>query len=539
MTVYPSLVENAAKKMDSLQSGVLERLLGLSIPMEESGLSYDCPISVPVDRLHGRSFQHYVVRQPVKMGGLGLRSNAETCLPAFIGGLELALPHLTGPGGICRILENTLGDGSLPSETRWKPLLDSGCRTGEELKRAWLILQQEDQQSREFLQQEQKGPLLVNVEGAGEGSIDGKTRQKVMQHLEETRGAVLAEGLKRIPGKCCRQAVLWHNRDKMSSAWLHCLPGPEGLNNASFSEALALTLAMPSPACRAHTGQQIKVGDSACVDIYGDKVMSAVLPGDHWRIRHDTVKMELSSLCTFAKLEHTTEVFGLFAPLIPQQALSRYERGRKRQGLVPDFRLRISNNTNAARHQLAELKLISCCDAWYASSSGGNVRAVEKRANGLPADYRRRAREADRESRQATGDARGPVEQRLEEHGDLLGLVFGATGEASEGVHKLVTNLAESRLNAKERTRGRPGSKQELGLITSQIRRRLSQTVIKAQVECLLSRLHLIGPGSKAMIQRREWAVREEERMKRERNADWLRKTEGIFALRKGMIKTV
>ena len=33
---------------------------------------------------------------------------------------------------------------------------------------------------------------------------------------------------------------------------------------------------------------------------------------------------------------------------------------------------------------------------------------------------------------------------RLEEFGDLLGLCFGAWGEASEGVHQLVQTLAES-----------------------------------------------------------------------------------------------
>ena len=367
--------------------------------------------------------------------------------------------------------------------------------------------------------------------------MDGSTRKKVMQQLEKARGAALSEALSRIPDERCQQALGWRNRDKMSTSWLHCLPGPEGLGNAQFSEALALMLCMPSPACKTHVGQQVGA-KAACVDTYGHKVMSANLPGDHWRTRHDVTKMEISSLCAYSKVEHTTEVFGLFAPLIPQQALSRYERGHKRQGLVPDFRLNTNNNAGAARHQLAELKLISCCDAWYAPSAGGNVRAVEKRASGLPADYRRKARQADRESREMSGDARGPVEQKLEQFGDLLGLVFGAWGEASEGVHTLIEIMATSRLNSQERTRGRPGNKQELGLITAQIRRRLSQVVIKAQVNCLLNRLHLIGPGSKAMVQRREWAKYEESQMKRERHVQWLRKTEGVFTLRKGAIKT-
>ena len=116
--------------------------------------------------------------------------------------------------------------------------------------------------------------------------------------------------------------------------------------------------------------------------------------------------------------------------------------------------------------------------------------------------------------------------------------MFGAWGEGSEDVHKLIDTLAKSRLHSQERTRGRPGNNQELGLITSQIRRRLSLVVVKAQVECLLSRLHQVGPGTKALAQRREWAIREDMNMRREREAQWLRKTEGVFSLRKGSIKT-
>lgn len=209
------------------------------------------------------------------------------------------------------------------------------------------------------------------------------------------------------------------------------------------------------------------------------------------------------------------------------------------KGLVPDFRLKTANSTDATRYQLAELKIISCCDAWYAPSAGGNTRSVEKRSNGLPADYRRKARNADKESREIKGDARGPVEQKLEEYGDLLGLVFGAWGEASEGIHSLIQTLSLPRLNSLLRPRGKAASNQELAHITSQIRRRLSQVVIKSQVDCRLSRLHQIGSGSRGMIKRREWALREEDMMKKERQVQWLRKSEGVVTLHKGHIKTI
>ena len=85
--------------------------------------------------------------------------------------------------------------------------------------------------------------------------------------------------------------------------------GPEGFSNLEFTKALALALCMPSPACQERVGE--KVGKSV-VDVFGDNIMSAALPGDHWRKRHDTIKMALNILCSWARLPATVEVWGLF-----------------------------------------------------------------------------------------------------------------------------------------------------------------------------------------------------------------------------------
>jgi len=533
--VYPSLIREAASRMDKIQEKVLRKLLGMHIPMQAEGFVYECPIEVPVENISGRSFQHMVIRQPLKMGGLGIRSHTETSPAAYIGGLEQALPHMTGLQGVCQMLQEVIGDGQGSTSTRWQALIQSGCRTGKELVSAWSLLQEEARQCAAYLGEELKAPLSSPVEGAGDGSKNGSTRKKVVQQREELRGAVFKEAMARMPNRKLRQCLAWSNRDKLATAWLQCLPGPNGLSNQAFSEALALALCMPSPACQERVGAQ--VGRSV-VDIYGDKVASSVMPGDHWRTRHDKIKLEIGSLCSWARIPVTTEVFGLFSHLIPAQALSRYERGRKRQALVPDFRIEMPSAIGVTRFQLAELKVISCCESWYTPSAGGNVRATEKRANGLKAEYRRKARDVDKEARESRGSEKGPVERRLEEFGDLLGLVFGAWGEASESVHHLVQILAESRLAFQGLQRGRPGNSGELGVLTGQIRRRLSLAAIKAQTECLLSKLHQVGPGNQLMAKRRQWAVQEDEKMKREREAQWLRRIEGIHTLRKGHIKT-
>ena len=67
----------------------------------------------------------------------------------------------------------------------------------------------------------------------------------------------------------------------------------------------------------------------------------------------------------WAGVEVDCEVFNILSGLIPQQGLSRLEQGRKRQGLVPDIRLRVpaaggAGGLHLGEMVLAELKTISC-----------------------------------------------------------------------------------------------------------------------------------------------------------------------------------
>ena len=61
---------------------------------------------------------------------------------------------------------------------------------------------------------------------------------------------------------------------------------------------------------------------------------------------------------------------------------------------------------------------------------------------------------------------------------------------------------------------------------------------VKAQVDCLLGKLHQVGPGNTQLAKKRTWAIQEDQRMARERGAQWLRRVEGVLTLRKGFIKT-
>ena len=71
--------------------------------------------------------------------------------------------------------------------------------------------------------------------------------------------------------------------------------------------------------------------------------------------------------------------------------------------------------------------------------------------------------------------------------------------------------LAESRLKYQGLQRGRPGSDQELGLLVGKVRRRLSLVAVKAQVDCLLAKLHQVGPGNIQLAKKRAHPGRPED----------------------------
>ena len=70
-----------------------------------------------------------------------------------------------------------------------------------------------------------------------------------------------------------------------------------------------------------------------------------------------------------------------------REGLSRIERGRKRQAMVPDFQLEVPCPTGGKVSKLAELKVINCCQTRY---SPGEDKAVDKRARLLQGEYKKR-----------------------------------------------------------------------------------------------------------------------------------------------------
>ena len=194
------------------------------------------------------------------------------------------------------------------------------------------------------------------------------------------------------------------------------------------------------------------------VDPHGEVVQATALPGDHWRKRHDKFKMMVHRLCVWAGLDCEVEVFNLFAGSIPQEGLSRMERGRKLQSIVPDLRISLPNEDNLVP-SLHEIKIISSCPTRYAPHRRGQeaTKAVDVRANQLHQSYVAKARATDQTYCGTPDGEMGPVERKLASMGEVKGLVVGAFGEVSADTHALISHLARSRVQVARPQLGRRG----------------------------------------------------------------------------------
>jgi hypothetical protein len=277
--------------------------------------------------------------------------------------------------------------------------------------------------------------------------------------------------------------------------------------------------------------------DGPIIDPFGDAINGCKeLPGDSWRHRHDACKVAIARECLASKLPHDVEVYGLFAHLLPAVATEEggdLQWARARQGLVPDFRLRLPT-PQGPTDCLAELKCIGAGVTWHPRGRKGT--GVERRAKTLPGCYRRGLAKYDRQFHGTAGRETGPLVQLLQSYGKLETLVVGPWGNGSKDLHQLVRTLAECRVGARARARGRGGSDWELGGTMGQIRRDLSLDFVRAQALCTIARLGQLGEGAREAARRREQATREEEGRRREQQAHFQAHVRGRGADRAGEI---
>ena len=74
----------------------------------------------------------------------------------------------------------------------------------------------------------------------------------------------------------------------------------------------------------------------------------------------------------------------------------------------------------------------------------------------------------------------------------------------------------------------------QLSVIISQYRRRVSTCVVRANAQCLISRVGVISPAARGAAQRREVQGRVERQWREERKAQWMASLRGPGWARSG-----
>ena len=161
-----------------------------------------------------------------------------------------------------------------------------------------------------------EGPLAQPVQAAG--ARQDKLQKAITRQRERVRFQHLDVDLRALPADDVRRCA-WVNLDRFSTTWVSAWPDRDAcLSNAEFGEVVTLYFGLPSPACEALRGQRI--GNTRNVlDAHGLRLTTSSLPGDGWRVQHDALKWRLTEDIRTMQVHATTEVYGLFAPLIPQE----------------------------------------------------------------------------------------------------------------------------------------------------------------------------------------------------------------------------
>ena len=121
----------------------------------------------------------------------------------------------------------------------------------------------------------------------------------------------------------------------------------------------------------------------------------------------------------------------------------------------------------------------------------------------LPGAYATKARDVDRRYCGTARGGVGPVEEKLRSFDPVRGIVFGAWGEASPDVERLLSAVAEVGATRRWRSMRCQSVDAARGALAWMLRRRWAMTAMREAARLKLDRLELVGTGAAAAHSRR------------------------------------
>ena len=183
---------------------------------------------------------------------------------------------------------------------------------------------------------------------------------------------------------------------------------------------------------------------------------------------------------------------------------------------MPDFHDRLQwDGRGPERALLLELKTLHFGTSTYPANDASRCKAAARRADAVPQQYSAKARQLDREYCGTTAQQTGPVESGLRQYEPVKGLVFGAFGEVSPDVHKLLSALSHMGSRKHWRSMGATEAFSAAGALAWLLRRRWAMCAVRENARLTLSRLEYVGRGAHAAARRRADADGAEARARR------------------------
>ena len=280
------------------------------------------------------------VRMPPRHFGLGFRSRVTLAPICFASCVCRVLPRMLDSSdlqgahkaGFLPQLAPLLGVGSFDAgvRLRFAHFLGASSSLGNDFQTAWDDL-------RAQLPPDPEGLLALEA-AAGGGADTDHLQRRLTSELERHWAQVLDVACRGLPAEDVRRSA-WMNLDTFSTVWVSCWPHKDAyLSNEEFVEVATRYMGLPSPSCEISAGEPI--GNTRSVlDRFGMRLSTATLPGDGWRVQHDSILWRLVEDCREMGVPVQPEVYGLFASCLPQPAAQQFRDlpVRQRQGLVPDL----------------------------------------------------------------------------------------------------------------------------------------------------------------------------------------------------------
>jgi len=480
-------------------------------------------------RLEGDDITRMRLRLPGRYAGGGIRSQAELAPIAFAGCANGALPRMIdhrleggqSKPGFCPALQTALGAGSFDdgaAQPRYRAFLASALPSARALQDAW-----EEMRAvigHNYGDDDRTAVLREHAEAAT------GTQRMLTTAVEVARQGDLEQAIDLLPPSDRRRMAYHANaKCKFSRVWISGIPDGvyEGAPPRHFVEGVASYLGTASPCARPLVGQAIydRLGQNrGFVNDYGDDLASLSLIGAGWMRHHDAVKDSICDSLRELGIPASTEVFGLFSPLIPpgprRAALDAagLEARRTRHGLVPDLEMHLAPDLGIdpdaqARRQLGEVKIIHHCPTRYKdcdSAPGVFGAAVARRARKIPSEYNAAMRKLDSEFGMTPDGRTGPCLRQLLAFGHIVAFAFGASGEVSEDFERWTSSVASAAASRMRRLVGARTNVQARGCIAWRLRRRVGWAAFNAAASLKIDRCEFVGPGGPEAAQRRATA---------------------------------